>query len=349
MKASLVAVTYRSLDVLPGCVATFRREADAAGVAAEVVVVEQSESREEADAARAAGADLVLERPNRGYAAGLNAGVAAATGEVLLLANPDVELEPGCLAALLAALDAGCDVVGPRLVWDAAGRLLLPPPDDPAATAEVWRLLRCASPLLWRLGASAAFERCARLWTATGAAPVTCLRGPLLALRRDTWEAIGPLDEGYFLYWEETEWLWRAHRAGRRLALVGPARAVHRFGHATRTRPDRGAVEARSRRRFVERNYPGPVAGLLGWLEGLPSRGGVEAVAVAGPHAVPHVAADLWLLSPYRHLQPAAGWVGGAPPDELAGLTASGRWVLAAAHRRGGRLRLVGCWSWGEP
>ena len=319
-------------------------------MAAEVVVVEQSESREEADAARAAGADLVLERPNRGYAAGLNAGVAAATGEVLLLANPDVELEPGCLAALLAALDAGCDVVGPRLVWDAAGRLL-PAPGRPGRDHRGLAPAPLRLPLLWRLGASAAFERCARLWTATGAAPVTCLRGPLLALRRDTWEAIGPLDEGYFLYWEETEWLWRAHRAGRRLALVGPARAVHRFGHATRTRPDRGAVEARSRRRFVERNYPGPVAGLLlGWLEGLPSRGGVEAVAVAGPHAVPHVAADLWLLSPYRHLQARRRAGSGARrPDELAGLTASGRWVLAAAHRRGGRLRLVGCWSWGEP
>ena len=97
MKVSLVAVAYRSGDVLPGCVATFRREADAARVVAEVVVVEQSEAREEAEAARAAGADQVLERPNRGYAAGLNAGVAAATGEVLLLANPDVELEPGCL------------------------------------------------------------------------------------------------------------------------------------------------------------------------------------------------------------------------------------------------------------
>jgi hypothetical protein len=108
-------------------------------------------------------------------------------------------------------------------------------------------------------------------------------------------------------------------------------------------------VEARSRRRFVDRNYPRPVAGLLGWLESLPSRGGVEAVAVTGPHAVPAMVADLWLLSPYLHLQPAAGWVGGAPPDELTGLTASGRWVLAAAHRRGGRLRLVGCWSWGEP
>lgn len=347
MKVSLVVVAHRSQEELPGCISSFRREASALGAEPEVVVVEHSEDPACAEAARSSGADVTLVRPNRGYAAGLNAGVASATGEVLLLGNPDVELLPGGLGRLLDGLRAGFAVTAPQQVWDRQGRLLLPVPDDPAPRAEALRLARRAWQWLWRLGLGADLERTSRLWSAVGPRQVPCLRGPLLALERATWDALGPLDEGYFLYYEETEWLWRASRSGARLALVGDARIVHRFGHATRLRLDRGAIEERSRRRFFERNYSPLARRLVGWLERRPQGSGPAVVPLAGPEEVPAVEADLWLLSPFRHLQPAAGWVGDTVPDELGRLTREGAWVTAAARRVGGRWRLCGCWAWG--
>lgn len=56
----------------------------------------------------------VLRLPrNLGFAGGANAGLQAARGEHILLLNPDAELEPGCLAAMLA-VDA--DIVAPRIL-----------------------------------------------------------------------------------------------------------------------------------------------------------------------------------------------------------------------------------------
>jgi len=59
----------------------------------------------------------------------------------------------------------------------------------------------------------------ARVAHATGAA---------LAVRREAYEDAGPLDEGYFLYLEETEWLERVQRRGWAIELVPDAVVVHR-------------------------------------------------------------------------------------------------------------------------
>ena len=74
MKVSLVVVCHHSSEVLPPCLESFRREAAEAGVEAEVVGIEHSEDADEFTRAEQAGFDRLIERPNRGYAAGLNAG-----------------------------------------------------------------------------------------------------------------------------------------------------------------------------------------------------------------------------------------------------------------------------------
>jgi hypothetical protein len=126
---------------LPACVESFRRQAANVG-GAEVVAVDHSEDPEEARRIASADVDVVIERTNRGYAAGLNAGMAAASGDVLLLANPDIRFFDGSLGALLGGLEAGFDIVGPQFVWDADATVLLPPAEDPAPVSELGRSLQ---------------------------------------------------------------------------------------------------------------------------------------------------------------------------------------------------------------
>jgi GT2 family glycosyltransferase len=333
--------------VLPTCVKSFRRQARTAGIDAEVVVVEQSEDSAEADAVREVAADRVVVRPNRGYAAGLNAGSDVATGDVLMLANPDIEFLDDSVAALMSALDLGFDVVGPQLVWDSASRVLLPVPDDPAPAAELRRTLRRRRQGLWRMGFSAAAEASWRVWNAAGAVEVPCLRGPLMVVSRAALDRYGPFDDGYFLYYEETEWLWRARSRGARLAVAADARVVHRWGHATGQRRDAGKVEQASRRRFFSRNYSPAWRLLLRSVSGGSPSAGVAARRVDGPAAIPRYVADLWLLSIFPHLQPAIGFVGGTMAvDAIEELTSRGQWVAAAVNRRGHRWRVDGSWTW---
>ena len=352
MTISLVVVSYRSAGVLAACVASFRREVEASGVRAEVLIVEHSEDEAEARTVEAVtGVDRVLVRPNRGYAAGINTGVGEAAGELILIANPDVEFRPGSLAGVLAGLDAGYAVVGPELVWDLDGTVRLPEPEDPSPRGELARAARRRWPAAWRRGIGPAVERMWRLWRAQGAVEVPSLRGPALAFSRTTYELLGPWDEGYFLYSEETDWLWRARRRGLGLGLAAGAQVWHHWGHSTRELEGREEIEAASRRRFLDGHHPAAARFVLRWLERRTGAVGlVDAEAVEGPRAIRASGVDLWLLSPFPHLMPCAGWFGGDTVAEaVAERTGTGLWYSAGMVREGaGRWRIVGAWRWGR-
>ena len=349
MKVSLVVVCHHSSEVMSECVSSFRRVGGEASVQTEVVAVEQSDDQGEQRAVAAMDVDRMVVRPNAGYAAGLNAGMEEATGETLLLANPDIRFAGGSLGPLLDALGGGYDVVGPQFVWDAAGEILFPPAEDPAPSAELRRTIRSRWQWQWQSGLAASLEELWRVWSAGGPVAVPNLRGPLLAVPRAAVDAFGPFDEGYFLYYEETEWLWRARRAGARFGLVGNSRVVHHWGHSTARRDDRGEVEARSRERFFIRNYPAVWRWFLRRMAVSRSEAGVSGEEISRFEELPEKAADVWLISSFPHLVPSVGCVKRSRlPDGLSDITGTGRWFALAASRGEGGWSPVGSWAWGR-
>lgn len=250
---SLVLVGHHSAALLPAAVAAFRRQAADAGVSHEVLLVEHSEHAAESERAAAAAApDQLLVRPNRGYAAGVNAGIAAAHGQWLLVSNPDVELRDDALVALLDALRGGWDVVAPQL--DLAG-FLFPPAEVQTPAAEAARRLAPRSRAAWERHLRRELRRSQAVWEASGPREVPTLSGALLGFAAELAARLGPWDEDYFLYFEETDWLRRARRASARLAVVPKARAAHRWGHAAL--PEAFADRfAASRERYYRRWHP---------------------------------------------------------------------------------------------
>jgi GT2 family glycosyltransferase len=349
MDVSLVVVCHHSSSVLAQCVDSFRRETATAGVEAEVIAVEHSEDATERRKVEGVGVDRLVERPNRGYAAGLNVGAAEANGEVLFLANPDVRFFPGSVGALLEGIERGFDVVGPQFVWDDDGRVLLPPAEDPAPRAELRRAMRRRWPSVWRAGLSRSLEALWRLWTADTTRAVGSLRGALLATPSASLERFGPFDEGYFLYYEETEWLWRARRRGARLGLAGGARVQHRWGHATGRTVGAAEREGQSRERFMARNYAGLWRRLLRATGGGSDRDPLGVARLRDDNAIPEAQNDLWLGSPFPHLMPALGTVGvHAMPKPFLDFCRTWRWVVASATRSEGNWRITGAWTWGQ-
>jgi GT2 family glycosyltransferase len=293
---SLILVAHRSAALLPAAVSAFRRELSGGGWSGEVIVVEQSDDAAEVERVAACAPERLLVLRNRGYAAGVNAGIAAAGGGFLLVGNPDVELGSGALAALLNALDAGWDVVGPQ--FELAG-FLFPPADRQTPGAELAR--RTALPgRNWAHHLRRELRRWWEVWSATGPLGQPSLSGALLAFRRELSHRVGPWDEDYFLYFEETDWLRRARRAGARLALVPAARAAHRWGHSA---PPGQWLDrfASSRRRYFRRHFP--VLGPLVLRVPEP-----PAPKPAHAEAAPGLGGDgwRWLLSPSRRGYPAA-------------------------------------------
>lgn len=343
VKVSLVLVTHRSAAVVPAAVASFRREAATPGVAAEVVVVDHTEDPEEERRLGELAPDRLLSPPNRGYAAGLNAGIAAATGEVLLLANPDVELAPGSLGALLAALAAGWDVVGPQVFL---GDFLFPPAEVQTPGEELRRWLAATSLARRRRHLRRRVGRWRRVWEATAPAAAVALSGALLAVGAEAAARVGPWDEGYFLYFEEDDWLRRAARVGLALAQVPAARVRHAWGHAARP-GGAGDPFAAARRRYYRRWF-GAVGSCVARL---PSPSPPPPAASLPPE--PELPADpdlLWLVSPSPLGFPAAGARGlaGAVHPALARFTAArshpGPLTVTACDPDG--RRVSGPWSW---
>jgi GT2 family glycosyltransferase len=334
---SLVLVAYRSSPLLPGAVAAFRRELGTAGLTGEVIVVDHSEDAAESERVEAARPDLLLRRDNRGYAAGVNAGLLSARGETVLVGNPDVELAPGALGELLAALRAGWTVVGPQ--FELAGTLF-PPAEPQTPLAERARKGALSGPHAWRRYLRRQVRSWSRVWEARGPQPVETLSGALLAFPADLGRRAGLWDEDYFLYFEETDWLRRVCRAGGRLAVVPAARAAHRWGHAARPEAwtDRFAA---SQRRYYRRWFP-----LLGPLV---LRLPVRPPPVPRPWAeAPEGAAWRWLLSPSPAGFPAALLVVERPVGEAAAAfcEASERPAVTLVAWRPGDGGLLGPFAW---
>ena len=179
-------------------------------------------------------------------------------------------------------------------------------------------------------------RRARAFWQAE--APVTCyeLTGACLAVTRDGWRRVGRFDEGFRLYFEETEWLLRARSAGVRAVLAPAARCVHAYDQSAKREPRAQLWFEESAERFRRRRYGAWFAALLRRLERVPRR--FEEV---GPPGGGPAGDEVWvevtpvpLGAPATGCRVAAGEAAGfeVPEDVLSGAR-SDLWVRVTDER----------------
>jgi len=177
-------------------------------------------------------ATIVEAGENLGFARGVNLGVAAADGEVVLLLNPDASVFPGSIEALLAFAQQHPEhgLYGGRTLR-ADGTL------DPSScwgAPSLWSLLCFASGLSTLFRGSAVFDpESLGGWARDTVREVPVVTGCLLLVRRVDWERIGGLDERFFLYGEDAEFSHRARSLGLRPVIVPDAVIRHDVGGST--------------------------------------------------------------------------------------------------------------------
>ena len=254
---SAIVVAFRSAPELPACIASL--PAAAAGLDLELIVVDNASGDAAPGLVRARWptARLIENATNRGFAAAVNQAVSEARAPLLLLLNPDTQPAPGSLARLAAALaaDTRISIVGPRLLHS-DGR---PQPSawrDPSPRALAFQAL-----MLDHL-----FPGSAAVAAGLRDGPpqdVDWLSGACLLLRRETYAALGGLDERFFLYFEDADLCRRARAAGGRVVIVPEARVSHALG-ASAFRDRRACVLHfhESRRLFLRKHYTGPAGSL---------------------------------------------------------------------------------------
>jgi N-acetylglucosaminyl-diphospho-decaprenol L-rhamnosyltransferase len=215
----------------------------------EMVVVDNASADGSADAVeqRYPSVRLFRSATNVGFAAAVNLAACRSSGEHLLLLNPDATLQRGALDALEQFLDdhPRAAAVGAALVYadgraqDSAFRF----PGLAQIALDLFPIPRLAGSRV--NGRVRAGDRPVRIHHPLGAC---------MLIRRDAWQAVGPFDEGYFMYVEEVDWCRRALATGWEVWHHPGAIAVHRGGQSTRQQADAMFAQLwRSRLRYYER------------------------------------------------------------------------------------------------
>jgi GT2 family glycosyltransferase len=256
VECAVVIVTYNSasdiirvLDSLP---------AAAAGLTLRIIVVDNGSSDATVDlACHYANVTCVTTGANLGYAGGINVGREQA-GEysALLVLNPDVTLDRGAIREMVSALDdAEVGIVAPRLL-DRQGQWFPSLRRFPTLARAVGdgllgrRLGRRPGRLSETVWSRESYEQQHPVDWATGAA---------LLVSAACDRAIGPWDERFFLYSEETDYAARARNAGFRIEYVPTARVFHEGGGSGQSAA-LVALMAISRVRYVEKHGRWPLA-----------------------------------------------------------------------------------------
>ncbi|TMR92191.1 glycosyltransferase family 2 protein [Nonomuraea basaltis] len=253
-RVAIVIVTYNSAPVLGGCLASLPEGAE--GVRLAAVVVADNASKDDSLRLAEQAADLPV-RPvqvgrNAGYAAAINTGIAALDLhelDAIFVMNPDCRLRPGSLAVLCGALDRpGTGIAVPRMV-STEGVLhhsLRRAPTVRGALAEALiggRLAGRIGTLGEMIVDPSRYERPGPADWATGAAMLISVA----ALTE-----VGPWDESFLLYSEETEYALRAADEGWTL-WYEPAAVVEHIGGEAKTSPMLAALLTVNRVRLFQR------------------------------------------------------------------------------------------------
>ena len=218
---SVVVVTYNATPYLEHCLASVRGY--------ETIVVDHGSTDGTLELVRERfPAALLVEQENRGLAAGWNTGMRYAGGRYFLLLNADAWALGDAVERMRVFADEHPEaaVVGPRLLN--LDRTLQ---RSARGFPTLWRLateyffLRKLAPRSQALNAfyAAGFDH-------EGVREAEFLMGSCLLVRREAVDGVGPLDESFFLFSEETDWCYRFRQAGWKVLFYPGAEVVHLGG-----------------------------------------------------------------------------------------------------------------------
>jgi len=276
VSASLIIVTYKTGSVLRECL-------DAAGRAegvGDIVIVDNGNPAGDtqiidAFAAQNSYVRVLRGQGNVGFAKACNLGAAKTQGDPLVFVNPDVVLNADAIARIATALNSTPPpaVIGGDL-RDGEGR---PERGSRRERLTTWRAFVSVTHL-------SRFERWAPALRDFNrhtdpmpreAARVNCISGALFAIRKADFEAIGGLDEGYFLHVDDVDLCRRAEQRGWPVVFLPGPHGVHRRSSSEIDPSVVSAHKARSIARYFQKFGGNPiergVAGLVGAMLSLTS------------------------------------------------------------------------------
>lgn len=245
---------------------------------------------------------FVKSNKNLGFAAANNRAAEIATGDLLLLLNPDTVILDGAIDLLVAFADRypACEIWGGRTLFK-DGSLN---PTSCWGRQTVWSLFCQAT------GLSVMFKHTNVFnpegmggWKREGMRAVDIVTGCFLMIRRELWATLGGFKEEFFMYGEEADLCLRAHKLGVQPMVTSEATIVHYGGASERVLADKLVRLLKAKRLLIDMHFS-PAARQIGrWLLFLwpVRRYCIHAVLAAGGRRASIEARDAWLEAVRRY------------------------------------------------
>jgi GT2 family glycosyltransferase len=247
---SVIIATWNSKDLVIECVRSLYENVK--GISFEVILVVNGSVDGTQEAVETLFPQVIMlhNSKNMGFTRANNRGIQRATGRHILLLNDDTIVLAGALEKMVDYLTANPDVgvVGAQLIhMDDSKQNCIH--NFPSILTEVVPafLLQIVFPHVYP-SKRRHYEK---------PIPVPAVLGACMMIRHEAIQKVGLLDEGFFSYLEETDWLLRMGQAGYRTVHIPDARIYHIHGASSKKRfPGASRVEYyRSLYRFFQKHY----------------------------------------------------------------------------------------------
>jgi GT2 family glycosyltransferase/lipopolysaccharide/colanic/teichoic acid biosynthesis glycosyltransferase len=236
MTLSVVIVSYNVREFVSQCLLSLLRSRFDESL--EIILVDNNSSDNTVATVRERYPDVIVieNAKNRGFAAAVNQGVAASSGQFILLLNPDTIVEENTLHVLTGYLRANPDVgcVGPKILNSDGSLQQACKRSFPSPWVALTRLL----------GLSRLFpgSRLFGRYNLTYLDPdkthrVEALSGSCMCIPRSVWDTVGTMDDEFFLFGEDLDYCYRIHRSGFQVVYLPETHIIHYKGESVKTAP----------------------------------------------------------------------------------------------------------------
>ncbi|MBI5804496.1 glycosyltransferase family 2 protein [candidate division TA06 bacterium] len=260
-RISIVIVTWNSQDYICHCLdSLFSQNHDL-----EIIIIDNGSMDSTLDILREyrTRVTIIANQSNLGFARAVNQGLKLASGEIILLLNPDTVLTPGTLETMSGYLAEHPQVwaLGPQLLNmdGSVQRSCRQFPDGRIMFYEFAGLSKMFPKsktfARWRMGY---FDHLIP-------AEVDQPMGACLMVRKEVLKKVGLLDEKNFpMFFNEVDWCLRINRAGGKLFFLPQAKVYHHHGVSTRRAKKAMVISShQSLARYFSKHYPGRISTLL--------------------------------------------------------------------------------------
>jgi GT2 family glycosyltransferase len=232
LDVSVIIVNWNTCDILRDCLASLY--ASTSNLTFEVIVVDNASSDGSVDMIKSefSQVKLIVNAENRGFAAANNKAIAVAKGRYVLLLNSDtivLDNAPGKVVDF-ADLHQEAGITGCRVLNE-----------DKTLQPTCFMFPSILNMILWitylfKLFPRSRFFGRERMtwWSRDDVREVDVLTGCFMLVRREAIEQIGPMDERFFMYFEETDWCYRFRQAGWKVMFTPNAEIVHLGGASSK-------------------------------------------------------------------------------------------------------------------